>query len=135
MSFSLTPDEGEVYLLNNALGGATLYIGLGVTADINTAPAEDDTLSTITEISGGGYSRQQVVFGDASTAGGATTADGAEVTFSFTGTPTGGDPTYAFLTDASSGTTGSLIGVVSLARALSIVADDTEKVTWSVEAQ
>lgn len=135
MSFALTTDEGEAFLLNNALGGATLYVGLLHTADINTGPAEGDGLADITELSGSGYARQACLFGSGSTTGGTTKATGAQVTFSLTGTPTGGDATGFFLTDVASGTAGSLICAVNLAAARAFADGDTEKVTPSIEAQ
>lgn len=135
MAFAITPDEGEVYVLNNTVGGATLYVGLLHTTDINTAPAEGDTLATITELSGSGYARQACAMGSASTSGGVSKSTGAQVTFSFTGTPTGGTATGFFLTNVSSGTAGKLIAAVNLGAARTFVNGDTEKVTPSLEAQ
>lgn len=128
MAFSGASNAGRTYILNNALGGATLYVGLGHTTDVNTAPAVTDTLATITELSGSGYARQSCVM--ASAASQATT--GAQVTFTFTGTPSGGTGTYWFLTTVSSGTAGTLIGWVSLGAARTFVNLDTDKVTPTV---
>ena len=128
MAFQIAVNAGRTYILGNAIGGATLFVGLLHTTDINTAPAATDTLSTITELSGSGYARQSCVMGAAASQ--ATT--GAQVTFSFTGTPTGGTGTGWFLCTVSSGTAGTLIGAVNLGAARTFVNLDTDKVTPTV---
>jgi hypothetical protein len=136
---AITPDEGEQWFLEKALRTAlastTFYIGLGHTADVSTVPAETDTLATITELSGSGYARQSTTFGASALNSGDYQSDAAQVTFTFSGTPSGGTATYAFFTDASSGTAGKLLGCVNLAVARSFVNLDQEKVTYSEKAQ
>lgn len=128
MAFQIAVNEGRTYILNNAIGGATLFVGLLKTTDINTAPVATSTLATITEPSTGGYARQSCVM--ASAASQATT--GAQVTFSFTGTPTNMPATGWFLCTVSSGTAGTLIGSVNLGAARTFVNGDTDKVTPTV---
>lgn len=128
MSFALATNEGRDWLLNNALGGTTMFVGLLHTTDINTSPGATATLATITELSGSGYSRQSCVMGT----GSGQTDTGAQVTFTFTGTPTGGTATGWFLCTTASGTTGKIIGAVNLAAARTYLNGDTQKVTPTV---
>lgn len=128
MAFQQASNEGRTYILNNALGGATLFVGILHTTDINTAPGAASTLASITELSGGGYARQSCVMASASSQ--ATT--GAQVTFSFTGTPAGGTGTGFFLCTVTSGTAGTFIGAVNLGAARTFVNLDTDKVTPTV---
>ena len=128
MAFTIAINEGRDWLLNNALGGTTMFIGLLHTTDINTAPIATSTLATITELSGSGYARQSCVM-----ATGSGQSDvGAQVTFTFTGTPTGGTATGWFLCTVVSGTAGKLIGSVNLAAARTYLNGDTQKVTPTV---
>jgi len=128
VAFQIAVNEGRTYILNNATGGATLFVGLLHTTDINTAPVATSTLATITELSGSGYARQSCVMASASSQ--ATT--GAQVTFTFTGTPAGGTATGWFLCTVSSGTAGTLLGSVNLGAARTFVNLDTDKVTPTV---
>lgn len=131
-------DEGEQWFLDKglitALPSATFYIGLGNTADVSTLPADNATLAAgITELSGSGYARQAVTFATP-VLGAEYTSAGAQVTFTFTGTPTGGNATYAFLTTVASGTVGKLIGAVNLGISRGFINGDTEKVTYTQQA-
>lgn len=128
MSFSTVATEGRDSVLNTAVGGATLYVGLLHTTDINTSPGAGMTLATITELSGSGYARQACVMGSSSS----EASVGAQVTFSFTGTPTGGTATGWFLCTTASGTSGKMIGAVSLGAARTYANGDTQKVTPTV---
>jgi putative Mn2+ efflux pump MntP len=128
MAFSGASDEGRTYVLGNAIGGATLFVGLGHTTDTSTAPVNGSTLASITELSGAGYARQSCAMGTAAS----QASVGAQVTFSFTGTPTGGTATYWFLATTVSGTAGKIIGWVSLGSARTFVNLDTDKVTPTV---
>ena len=125
MAFTVVTDAGRTFILGNAIAGGTYYVGLLHTTDISTSPGTTATLAGITELSGSGYSRQSCVM--ATAASQATT--GAQVTFTLTGTPTGGTATGWFLTDASSGTSGTLICSVNLAAARTYLNGDTQKVT------
>lgn len=129
MAFQIAFNEGRDWILTNDLQNfATLYVGLLKTTDINTAPVATSTLATITELSGGGYARQSCAF--AAPSGQATV--GAQVTFSFSETPSNLPCTGWFLCTVSSGTAGTIIGSVNLAVARSFVNGDTEKVTPTV---
>jgi hypothetical protein len=128
MAFTGVSDEGRTWLLGNALAGATVYVGLGHTADVSTAPANGATLATITELATNGYARASCVM--AAAASQATV--GAQVTFTFSGTPTGGTATYWFLATTSSGTGGKILCWGSLATARTYVNADTQKVTPTV---
>lgn len=128
MAFATAANEGRDWILGNVLAGTTMFVGLGHTTDINTSPGATMTLASITELSGSGYARQSCVMAAASSQ--ATT--GAQVTFSFSGTPTGGTATYWFLCTTVSGTAGKIIGAVSLGSARTFVNLDTDKVTPTV---
>lgn len=79
----------------------TLYLGLATAALTDTS-----TLGTITEVSTAGYSRQTVAF-DAPTGDPSMVDNSADVTFGpFTADPP--SVAYAFVTDAESGTTGTI---------------------------
>jgi hypothetical protein len=128
MAYAIATLAGRTYILQNATGGATVFIGLLKTTDINTPPANTDTLSTITEASGGGYARQSCVMAAASS----QASTGAQVTFTFSGTVTNVPLTGWFMCTVVSGTAGTLIGAVSIAVARSPVNLDVEKVTPTV---
>lgn len=128
MAFQIAVNEGRTYILNNVVGNVTYYVGLLHTTDINTAPAATATLATITELSGSGYARQSCLMATAAS----QASTGAQVTFSFSGTPAGGTGTGWFLCTVSSGTAGTLIGAVNLGAARTFVNGDTDKVTPTV---
>ena len=129
MAFTVTVDEGRTWLLGHKLEGTTMYVGLLHTTDINTAPGSGATLASgITEISGSGYARQSCVMGTAAS----QACTGAQVTFSFTGTPTGGAITGWFLTTVVSGTSGVLIGAVNISTARTPVNGESLLVTPTV---
>lgn len=88
-------------LRNTGTVPATLYVGLATVAVTAT-----DTLSTITEVATAGYGRQAVTFGAASGTNPATVSNSGALTFTFSGDAPA--TAYAFLTDASSGTAGSI---------------------------
>jgi len=108
-------NQGNKLALELVLGIGTpsvpahVYVGLA-TAEVD----EDDTLSTITECTDATYSRQEATFGtpsevsDAMVA--ATTSDIVFGAFTTGGTLI----THAFLTDAVSGTSGNVIGCMTL---------------------
>lgn len=126
--FAVATDEGRTWLLGNQLEGTTMYVGLLHTADVDTGPATNSTLASITESAGAGYSRQSCVMGTA-----ASQADtGAQVTFNFTGTPTGGAITGWFLATTVSGTGGKLIGAVNITVARTPVNGESLLVTPTV---
>lgn len=86
---------------NTGTSPTTLYLGLAT-----VAVTDSSTLASITELTTAGYSRQTVTFvapsGDPS-----ATSNTADVTFG----PFSANPpavAYAFLTDASSGTSGTI---------------------------
>lgn len=126
--FAVATNEGRTWLLGNKLEGTTMYVGLLHTTDVNTGPAASSTLASITELSGSGYARQSCVMGTA-----ASQADtGAQVTFDFSGTPTGGTATGWFLATTSSGTAGKMIGAVNITTARSPVSGEQILVTPTV---
>lgn len=128
MAFTGVSDEGRTWLLGNALAGTTAYVGLLHTTDINTAPVAGSTLATITELATNGYARQSCAM--AAAASQATV--GAQVTFTFTGTPTGGTATGWFLATTVSGTGGKILCWGNLTVARTYVNADTQKVTPTV---
>ena len=128
MAFTIAVNEGRDWLLTNDFQSGSIWVGLLHTTDINTAPVATSTLSTITELATNGYARQSCAF--AAVSGQATV--GAQVTFTFTGTPTGGTATGWFLCTVASGTAGTLIGAVNLAAARTYLNGDTQKVTPTV---
>lgn len=125
MAFTIVVNEGRDWLLTNDFQSSTVYVGLLHTTDINTAPVATSTLATITELSGSGYARQSCAFAAPSS----QATVGAQVTFTLTGTPSGGTATGWFLCTVASGTAGTLIGSVNLAAARTFANGDTEKVT------
>lgn len=89
-------------LRNTGTAPTTLYVGLAT-----VAVGATDTLSTITEVTTAGYSRQAVTFSAPSGTSPSAISNTAEITFG----PFTADPpavAYAFLTDAASGTAGSI---------------------------
>jgi hypothetical protein len=98
--------SGAQLLLNRILRNTgtvptTLYLGLATVAVTAT-----DTLSTITEVATAGYARQAVTFAAASGTNPATVSNSGAVTFTFSADPP--SVTYAFITDAASGTSGTI---------------------------
>ena len=88
-------------LRNTGTVPSTLYLGLATVAVTAT-----DTLATITEVSTAGYARQAVTFAAASGTNPATVSNSGAVTFTFSADPP--SITYAFITDAASGTSGTI---------------------------
>jgi hypothetical protein len=126
VAFTIVVNEGRDWLLTNDFqSSGSLFVGLLHTTDINTAPAASSTLATITELSGSGYARQAVTF----SAPASQATVGSQVTFTFTGTPTGGTATGWFICTVASGTAGTLIGSANLAAARTYLNGDTQKVT------
>lgn len=98
-------DQGETWVLNNTVGGNTLYIGLYLDT---SEPAETATLADITECSGTGYSRIEIATSDWTISG--DTATCVEKTWTSQGNDWGSIYGY-FICDVSTGTTGNLIFV------------------------
>lgn len=88
-------------LRNTGTVPTTLYLGLATSAVSATT-----TLGTVAEVTTAGYSRQTVTFAASSGNNPATTSNSGAVTFSFSGDAPA--TAYAFLTDAASGTSGSI---------------------------
>lgn len=87
---------------NTGSSPTTVYLGLATVAVTAT-----DTLASITEVTTAGYSRQAVTFGAPSGSDPTVIANTNALTFG----PFSADPpsvAYAFLTDAASGTTGTI---------------------------
>lgn len=86
---------------NTGTSPSSLYVGLA------TAPVTDtDTLASITEMTTAGYARQAITFG-APSGDPSAIANSGDVTFG----PFTADPpsiAYAFITDAASGTSGTI---------------------------
>lgn len=88
-------------LRNTGTSPTALYLGLAT-----VAPTDTSTLATITEVTSTGYSRQAVTF-SAPTGDPSSVSNTADITFG----PFTADPpavAYAFVTDASAGTTGTI---------------------------
>ena len=128
---NLIVTEGLNHILDVAFHGdtqvGTWYVGLKGTG----TPAAGDTLashaswSEITDYSG---SRKEWTEGAASSG---SMTNSSSVDFSITGTAT---VAGAFLGSASSGTTGTLYGVVDFASSRSVLSGDTLQVTVTVTA-
>jgi hypothetical protein len=96
-------NEGEALVLGLLKEQVTMYVGI-----CTSQPGEDDTLTTITELNDSGYSRKPVTFGAVSIdANGTYISNSATIEFG----PFAGEHTirYYFITNAASGTNGSLI--------------------------
>ena len=88
-------------LRNTGTSPTSLYLGLAT-----VAVTDASTLASITEVTTAGYSRQAVTF-SAPSGDPSATANTADVTFG----PFSADPpsiAYAFVTDAASGTSGTI---------------------------
>lgn len=86
---------------NTGTSPTTLYVGLAT-----AALTDSSTLASITEVSTAGYSRQTVTF-SAPTGDPAAIENSADVTFGpFTADPP--SVAYCFVTDAASGTSGTI---------------------------
>lgn len=125
-------NEGEILVLDvftgNESAPAKLYCGL-----VTAAPGETTTLTTMSEVSGSGYARQEITYDPAALDSGDGQADSDTVTFTATGTWTGA--THAFITDAASGTSGSFIAYRALSTTRTLGNGDTLDVTFDLKAQ
>jgi hypothetical protein len=124
-------NEGEQYVLETAFRGGTahanFYIGLINDAGI----AETDTLATMAgEPSGNGYARSLCTFGATSLVGGDYETDSTQETFTSSGTI--GPVDHAFLTDASSGTTGDFLAYVPLSTPRTMASGESLNVTVTI---
>jgi hypothetical protein len=90
-------------LRNSGTSPTTLYLGLA-TAVVGAT----STLASITEVTTAGYARQPVAFSAPSGSSPVVAVNSADVTFTFSTDPPADPPaiSYAFLTDAASGTSG-----------------------------
>lgn len=126
-------DEGELDILNTYFRGTsiptTFYFGLGNNGGTPGVPAETVILTGITEVSGTGYARIEVVKGV--TDWGAPVVDAGDymtttVVKTFTGGAGGWTAAdYLFLTDQASGTAGPLIATVALSASRVLLENDT----------
>lgn len=99
-------DQGENYLLQVFCANATMYLGLYTSP--TTEPPETAQLTNITEPSGNGYARIQLLANDWSISG--DTATNVQKTFTATGGNWGNVYGY-FICTVASGTAGNLIVV------------------------
>lgn len=111
-----TTDESATLLLNYLTGRSAVftpsrntYLGLAFTLPDNSPP----TLATIGEVTGGGYSRQQALW-SAPTGSPVSIATSATIQFGPMAEDMTSAVTYAFLTDASAGTSGIVLYVWNL---------------------
>lgn len=82
----LVPNEGEVQILNVALGKSTAENLTLKLFSNNYTPTETDTAASYTEVTGNGYAAQTVTAANWTVASGnPSTATAAAKTFSFTG--------------------------------------------------
>lgn len=118
MDGSLT-NAGEALALNlmfrNGAGQpSNIYLGLATNASLG----EDVTLADITEVDDTGYARQEVVFNAPTLADGFQTIEnGSQQEFGPWADDEDAGVTYAFLTDADSGTTGKVLALYSISTA------------------
>lgn len=129
-------DEGEEIILDVFLRGATaptsLYVGL-----LSATPTDTTTLATMTELAvANGYARIAIArnttdWPTLALNSGDFMATSVAKVFTATGTWTGA--TYAFLTGASSGTTGDFIAYTALSGTRTLVNGDTLTVTHTVK--
>lgn len=119
-------NEGEALALNllfrNAATPPTgIYLGLAT-----AAIADTDTLADITEENDANYARQAINFTAPTQVGGKGTIDNdADIQFGPWDVDADVAITHAFLTDASSGTTGNLITYFTLPESKSPAAGET----------
>lgn len=128
-------DEGEQQILDVYLRGATaptsLYLGL-----VAGSPSDTTTLATMTEVTGTGYARIALArnttdWPTLALNSGDYMATSAAKVFTAGGTWTGA--TNAFVTDASSGTSGKFLIYSPLAATRTLVNGDTLTVTSTVK--
>jgi len=128
-------DEGEKFILDVFFRAATaptnFYIGLGNNGGTPGEPADNATLSTITEVSGTNYGRQLIERSDVGfptlqqdTDTGDWEVISKEVSFQNTGSSNWDAADYLFLTDAESGTTGKLIASAALSTSRVLAPND-----------
>lgn len=99
---------GQIYL-RNAAHNTQLFMGLYTNA---TQPLQEDTMTNVTEVTGGGYARIALPPADwtqqgAQTEHGGTRFDQPQRVYTFSGAV--GNVTGYFITTASTGTAGQLI--------------------------
>lgn len=127
-------DQGENKILNILFGAtavdATLYLGLYLDTD---EPAENDTLSSISEVAGGtGYARIALTRGTWNIVG--DLADYAQQTFTASGGDWGDVYGY-FICDVASGTSGNLFFVEQFTSApFNVTEGSTVKITPRIRA-
>ncbi len=128
---NLITTEGLNHILDTTFHGGTAvgtwYIGLKGSG----SPAATDTLAshgTWSEVSG--YSGSRKAWTEGAASGGSMT-NSSSVDFSINATAT---VAGAFLASATSGTTGTLYGIVDFAAARSVLSGDTLQITVTVTA-
>jgi hypothetical protein len=128
-------DEGEQQILDVYFRGASppasLYVGL-----VAGSPSDTTTLATMTEVSGTGYARIALARNSTDWPTLALNSGDYQVvslakTFTAGGTWTGA--TNAFLTDASSGTSGKFVAYTPLSATRTLVNTDTLAVTHTIK--
>jgi hypothetical protein len=110
-----TTDDSKTMLLDYLTGRAVAYAAardsfLGLAVAI---PDSDIGLDTIAEVTTPGYSRVEVAW-SAPTGSPVSIANSADIQFGPVTADMGSAATYAFLTEASSGTTGSVLYIWQL---------------------
>ena len=111
----------DLLFRNAATPPSGIYLGLTTAAISDT-----DDLTTITEVDDGNYARQSVTFtAPSQVSEKGTIYNDSDVQFGPWDTNEDGDISHAFLTDAGSGTTGTLIAWFALAETKSPLSGET----------
>ena len=122
-------NEGEELALN-LLFRNTGEIPTNVYLGLATASIDDtDTLSSITEENDANYNRQEINFSaPEQISGDGTIKNNSEIVFGPWSADADNPITHAFITDASSGTTGKLLSAFELPESKQPSAEETTKV-------